>query len=202
MKPPRPPSLPLSPEKLLELAQPNRRRIDKINSLVARGVSWWVAIERTGLLRDLEAAAARLESAILRGRVREAYAVAHAARAPRRSLRPRCRAQRRDGCPCEAPVVWSKGAERPAARCRLHGGASTGPRSAEGRARLADGLRARWAAWRAGEGPRPGERPHPPDPPLPPSAPGLVVAPFPSLSKPFQRPSLVRDLVGLGLAAE
>lgn len=34
-------------------------------------------------------------------------------------------------------------------RCKYHGGMSTGPRTAEGRARIAAALRERWAAWRA-----------------------------------------------------
>lgn len=33
-------------------------------------------------------------------------------------------------------------------RCRLHGGRSTGPRTPEGRERIADAQRRRWAQWR------------------------------------------------------
>lgn len=33
-------------------------------------------------------------------------------------------------------------------RCRLHGGLSTGPSSSEGKARIAEAQRKRWAAWR------------------------------------------------------
>jgi hypothetical protein len=44
---------------------------------------------------------------------------------------PRCGAKSRtSGCPCRAPAM-------PNGRCRLHGGKSTGPRTAEGLARLA-----------------------------------------------------------------
>ena len=42
---------------------------------------------------------------------------------------PRCGAQTRSGCACRAPAMKN-------GRCRMHGGASTGP-SAEGRARIA-----------------------------------------------------------------
>jgi hypothetical protein len=42
----------------------------------------------------------------------------------------RCGAKTRKGTPCQAP------AKLPVGRCRLHGGASTGPRTEEGLARL------------------------------------------------------------------
>jgi hypothetical protein len=35
-----------------------------------------------------------------------------------------------------------------ARRCKLHGGASTGPKTPEGRERVVAGQRARWARWR------------------------------------------------------
>src|SRR5215207_1066092 len=41
---------------------------------------------------------------------------------------PRCRAKRRDGGSCTSPAM-------PNGRCRMHGGLSTGPRTAEGLAR-------------------------------------------------------------------
>ena len=44
----------------------------------------------------------------------------------------RCEAKTRNGTPCQRP------AKLPVGRCRLHGGASTGPRTAEGLKRLAD----------------------------------------------------------------
>lgn len=42
----------------------------------------------------------------------------------------RCGARTRGGAPCRGPAVRGK------RRCRLHGGASTGPRTAEGLERL------------------------------------------------------------------
>jgi hypothetical protein len=39
---------------------------------------------------------------------------------------PRCGAKTRSGCPCKAPALRGK------LRCRMHGGGSTGPRTAEG----------------------------------------------------------------------
>jgi hypothetical protein len=54
-----------------------------------------------------------------------------------------CGAKTRTGAPCKMrPVPWGK-------RCRLHGGFSTGPRTAEGRQRIAKAQRRRWALWRA-----------------------------------------------------
>lgn len=44
----------------------------------------------------------------------------------------RCEAKTRKGTPCQGP------AKLPVGRCRLHGGASTGPRTKEGLKRLAD----------------------------------------------------------------
>ena len=67
---------------------------------------------------------------------------------PPRSERPRCGARTRAGGSCAAPVVWPKGG-RPRARCRMHGGLSTGPRTAEGRERIAESNRRRAAARRA-----------------------------------------------------
>ena len=42
---------------------------------------------------------------------------------------PRCGARTRTGAPCEAPAM-------PAGRCRMHGGLSTGPRTADGLKRI------------------------------------------------------------------
>jgi transcriptional regulator with XRE-family HTH domain len=57
----------------------------------------------------------------------------------------RCEAKTRAGTPCRHLA-------RPNGRCRLHGGLSTGPKSAEGRARIAAAQRARWAAARVTTG--------------------------------------------------
>jgi transcriptional regulator with XRE-family HTH domain len=57
--------------------------------------------------------------------------------------RVRCGAKTRKGTPCRAKSEPGK------KRCRFHGGASTGPRTAEGKARIAEAQRTRWAAWRA-----------------------------------------------------
>ena len=63
-------------------------------------------------------------------------------RTPRRD-RPLCGARTRKGVPCAARVVEGK------ARCKSHGGLSTGPTSAEGRARIAESNRRRAEAKRA-----------------------------------------------------
>jgi hypothetical protein len=57
--------------------------------------------------------------------------------------RPTCGAYARStGKPCQAPP-------RANGRCKLHGGKSTGPRTSEGRARIAEANRKRWSARRA-----------------------------------------------------
>jgi hypothetical protein len=62
----------------------------------------------------------------------------------KRKFRPRCCAKTRAGVPCIMRVLPRK------RRCRFHGGLSTGPRTAEGRGRIAEAQRRRW---RAGVGP-------------------------------------------------
>ena len=58
--------------------------------------------------------------------------------------RPRCGARCRDGSSCKAPPVWDRRLDRPVnGRCRMHGGLSTGPRTQEGRRRIAESNRAR-----------------------------------------------------------
>lgn len=71
-----------------------------------------------------------------------------------KAARPRCGACTRAGHPCQAPAVWDERRNRPVnGRCRLHGGRSTGPRTPEGRAKIAAAARvmmlARHAARRA-----------------------------------------------------
>jgi len=62
---------------------------------------------------------------------------------PRRKDRPRCNARIRAGGACLVRAEPDK------ARCRFHGGLSTGPRTEEGRARIAATQRRRWRAYRA-----------------------------------------------------
>jgi hypothetical protein len=57
---------------------------------------------------------------------------------------PRCGARFRDGNLCEAPPVWDRRRDRPVnGRCRMHGGLSTGPKSEQGRRRIAESNRSR-----------------------------------------------------------
>jgi hypothetical protein len=58
-----------------------------------------------------------------------------------------CSAQTRAGHACK---------RRPLAngRCTNHGGLSTGPKTADGRARIAEAQRLRWAQWRNVHGPK------------------------------------------------
>ena len=59
------------------------------------------------------------------------------------SSRDTCGAKTRKGMPCRAKPLPGR------TRCKFHGGASTGPRTAEGRARIAEAQRIRWVQWRA-----------------------------------------------------
>lgn len=68
---------------------------------------------------------------------RRAEAARLAARhaAPPKSERPRCGARCRDGHACNAPVVaWREGGVAILSRrCRMHGGASRGPKTEQGK---------------------------------------------------------------------
>jgi hypothetical protein len=58
-----------------------------------------------------------------------------------KAARQKCRCgahARTTGKPCQAPAM-------PNGRCKLHGGMSTGPKTAAGRARIAAAQRARWS---------------------------------------------------------
>lgn len=58
--------------------------------------------------------------------------------------RPGCGAKCRDGTDCEAPPVSDGRLDRAVnGRCRMHGGLSTGPKTEEGRRRVAESNRAR-----------------------------------------------------------
>lgn len=57
--------------------------------------------------------------------------------------RPICGAMTRQLFVCANRVVPGK------LRCRFHGGLSTGPKTAEGKERIAQAQRLRWAKWRA-----------------------------------------------------
>jgi hypothetical protein len=49
--------------------------------------------------------------------------------------KPRCGAKTRRGTPCQASAIWSTRSRR-FTRCKNHGGMSTGPKTAEGIARI------------------------------------------------------------------
>ena len=57
--------------------------------------------------------------------------------------RPLCGAKTRAGGSCKVRAEPGK------ARCRFHGGKSTGPRTQAGRGRIAEAQRRRWRAYRA-----------------------------------------------------
>ena len=110
----------------------------QVNQVAARGA-------RAGLTEGLAVLRALDDLVALADR-----AVIAVCRPPRRR-RPRCGARCRDGHACAAPVVARRdehGAVIVAARCRMHGGLSTGPRTPEGRRRALDALaRGRARRW-------------------------------------------------------
>lgn len=55
----------------------------------------------------------------------------------------KCGAKTRRGTPCRARAIRGK------RRCKFHGGLSTGPKTLEGRDRIAAAQRQRWATWRS-----------------------------------------------------
>ncbi len=60
----------------------------------------------------------------------------------RSSTRSPCGARTRKGTPCRAKALSGK------QRCKFHGGKSTGPRTVEGKARIAEAQRKRWVDYR------------------------------------------------------
>ncbi|MEQ9564265.1 MAG: HGGxSTG domain-containing protein [Pseudomonadales bacterium] len=54
----------------------------------------------------------------------------------------RCGARTRQGTPCKRKVIPGSN------RCRNHGGLSTGPKTAEGRKRIGEAQKLRWATYR------------------------------------------------------
>jgi len=68
--------------------------------------------------------------------------ISYLRRQPRRKDRPRCGAKTRAGGTCMMRVEFRK------ARCRFHGGLSTGPKTTAGRERIAEAQRRRWRAFR------------------------------------------------------
>ena len=72
------------------------------------------------------------------------HTLRHGNRSGDPSKSPRCGAKTSSGTPCCAPAMWNKNFQW-YTRCRLHGGASTGPRTAEGLERCQK------ANWKHGE---------------------------------------------------
>ncbi|MFY9641263.1 MAG: HGGxSTG domain-containing protein [Rhodomicrobium sp.] len=62
-----------------------------------------------------------------------------------RAERPRCGARTRTGRPCQRPALRN-------GRCRNHGGLSSGPKTEAGKKRIALAQKARWKAYRLGQG--------------------------------------------------
>lgn len=87
------------------------------------GVLLWHDAQQRSLDREFERLKARLASSAARHR-------------------QQCGAQTRKGQPCRN---MSEAGRR---RCKFHGGCSTGPKTAEGKARISEAQKARWAAYR------------------------------------------------------
>ena len=81
------------------------------------------------------------KEAAARATVRTELRELHRVHRPPTDQRPRCGARTRSGAPCLAPAWWPSGLAAPRnGRCRMHGGLSTGPRTAAGKARCAGNL--------------------------------------------------------------
>ncbi|AXI43508.1 hypothetical protein C1J02_17435 [Sulfitobacter sp. SK011] len=91
------------------------------------GVLEWTDAEQSALDREV-------------ARLNEKAAIAAA------RYRQLCGSNTRKGNPCRN---MSEPGRR---RCKFHGGRSTGPKTPEGKARIADAQKARWAAYRAAQG--------------------------------------------------
>jgi hypothetical protein len=88
--------------------------------------------------REYRAVLRELRRALRASRMRKPYW-----RVFKREL-PRCGARCRDGHPCQAPAAWDEYRCAPRnGRCRLHGGFSTGPRTAAGKRRAGEAARRR-----------------------------------------------------------
>ena len=85
---------------------------------------------------DRMQAALDAQAEVMLAAMREREAQRHARR------RVVCRAKTRKGGQCRNK------SEAGRARCKFHGGKSTGPKTPEGKERIAEAQRARWAAWR------------------------------------------------------
>jgi len=123
-------------------------RTATLNAFIARTESFVQRIERKTKLRkqrDEISALVKLNRALGEQRL---YVDADGRerligwKQPKRE-RPKCGARTRAGGSCKAPVVRGR------SRCRMHGGLSTVPKTAEGKARSAAGVRAYWERWRA-----------------------------------------------------
>lgn len=105
---------------------------------------WWgVSEEKAREWRRRQAEAARKQAEWRRHGVNATFTCIVHVKRPAVKDRPRCGARCRDGHPCQAPVVWPKGAWRAKKRCRRHGGMSTGPKTAEGKRHTGEAARQR-----------------------------------------------------------
>lgn len=78
--------------------------------------------------------------------LRQVARIAEQSEAWKAKRRVRCGAKTRKGTPCRCKSEPGK------KRCKYHGGMSTGARTPEGRARIAEAQRLRWTRWRAERG--------------------------------------------------
>ena len=101
--------------------------------------------EKADLLPRAPTGALRLIARVLRVRLNKVSKAKtlHGVLAQFFAVRGPCGARTRKGSPCRKTSVAGR------FRCRFHGGLSTGPRTFEGRSRVAEAQRQRWARWRA-----------------------------------------------------
>lgn len=148
----------LSQIELAKLAGIGRHAVSYWETRATWGKCWrsrlpWAVERMRPFLPDYPTSNARARTWGLRDRQQERLDALvkrkladHVAREEARAARRRvpCGAKTRKGHPCRLLSEPGK------ARCKFHGGKSTGPRTAEGKARIAEAQRRRWQEYRGG----------------------------------------------------
>ena len=133
-------------------------RIPFLISILLAGVGLYIRmqLEETPVFREIEAKKATASKSSMRARARARHGVllkvtngqieCRAARAERAATAAQGEATR--GATTRAGGTCQVRAEPGNARCRFHGGLSTGPKTVAGRARVAEAQRRRWRQYR------------------------------------------------------
>lgn len=107
-----------------------KRTLERLVSRMESARSVSVMLDRSARVIDVLTTFERYRAELFAARVKRANGGIH----PDEKWR-RCGAKTRAGSACSSRPVWGR------RRCRMHGGSSTGPKTAEGRARALANLR-------------------------------------------------------------